>query len=290
MPVIDDNGRYLVDRFAVSYSPCASVFMELQSGPRSRHHGGVTALAVGDPVFSSHAAADEDSRLDETTLRGAVQRDATVLDRLPRLAHSAEEIDRVASLFNTRVLCQANASEAALDRIVASGELAKYDIVHIATHTLISGAPERCAFALSRGGVDGTPGNDGLIDATEIRLTWRLDADLVTLSGCQTAGTGFSRGEPLGIAQALFAAVCAMRDAEQLEGRRPCDLDADGALLREPCHRSRNESGSYARQACVIFRGTRRGKMLAPRLSRCERYTSLRTPDLLGRFLPGWRR
>ena len=204
--VIDDNGRYLVDRFAVSYSPCASVFMELQSGPRSRHHGGVTALAVGDPVFSSHAAADEDSRLDETTLRGAVQRDATVLDRLPRLAHSAEEIDRVASLFNTRVLCQANASEAALDRIVASGELAKYDIVHIATHTLISGAPERCAFALSRGGVDGTPGNDGLIDATEIRLTWRLDADLVTLSGCQTAGTGFSRGEPLGIAQALFAA------------------------------------------------------------------------------------
>jgi tetratricopeptide (TPR) repeat protein len=205
--VIDDNGHYLVDRFAVSYAPCASVFMALQSLPKSRDRGRMTALAVGDPVFSqTPVSPDEDSRLDDAQLRGAVQRDAAVLDKLPRLAHSAEEIDRVASLFNARVLRQADASEASLDRMVASGELAKYDIVHIATHTLISGAPERCAIALSRVGLDGSPGNDGLVDATEIRLTWKLDANLVTLSGCQTAGVGFSRGEPLGIAQAMFAA------------------------------------------------------------------------------------
>jgi CHAT domain-containing protein len=44
------------------------------------------------------------------------------------------------------------------------------------------------------------------VDTPEIRMSWKLNAGLVTLSACQTAGVMFHRGEPMGFAQALFQA------------------------------------------------------------------------------------
>lgn len=58
---------------------------------------------------------------------------------------------------------------------------------------------------MSRLDVDNTPGNDGLVDALEIQLTWDVEADLVSLSGCQTAtGPGWFRGEPQGLSTVLL--------------------------------------------------------------------------------------
>ena len=49
--------------------------------------------------------------------------------------------------------------------------------------------------------------NDGLIDGLEIQLGWNLDADLVTLSGCQTLdGWSWATGEPTGLAGLMLAA------------------------------------------------------------------------------------
>ncbi|HET6349973.1 MAG TPA: CHAT domain-containing protein, partial [Candidatus Krumholzibacteria bacterium] len=205
--LVDDSGHYLSERYAVSYSPSASVYDVLVNSLHHQHASAPEVLAIGDPVYSHTSAPATDSRIDEVTLRSAINHDAGALDRLPALPYSGVEIDSVQALFHDcRVLRGDDASEVTVDKIVTRPSASKFDIVHIATHALVDRQPERCAIALSRDGTDGSVSNDGLIDASEIRMGWKLDAELVTLSACQTAGVGFHRGEPSGFAQALFQA------------------------------------------------------------------------------------
>jgi CHAT domain-containing protein len=182
------------------------------SESKPQRKGKPAVLAIGDPVFSLAQAntavvRPTDSRIDDVMLRSAVNHDPTALDKLPRLPYTGRELDRMQALFpDSRVIRGRDASEVAVDSMVAANELQHFDIVHVASHALVDPAPERCAIALSRLNVDGSVSNDGLIDTPEMRMGWKLDAELVTLSACQTAGVGFNRGEPVGFAQALFQA------------------------------------------------------------------------------------
>ena len=55
--------------------------------------------------------------------------------------------------------------------------------------------------------VDGKRSPDGRLTAAEVLRDWKLDADLVTLSACETALGKFSGGEGfVGFSQALFVA------------------------------------------------------------------------------------
>lgn len=205
--LIGPDDTYLSERYAFSYSPSASVYLALNESQGPSHSAReATVLALGDPTFAKKPR-NENSRIDEVTLRGALSHDPAALGRLPSLPFSGRELDHIQSLFpDSRILRGDNASEASINRLVDYGELDDFDIVHLASHALVDAAPERCAIALTRKGVDGSVANDGLIDTPEIRMGWKLNAELVTLSACQTAGVGFHRGEPLGFAQALFQA------------------------------------------------------------------------------------
>ena len=74
-------------------------------------------------------------------------------------------------------------------RILDRDDLDQYRIVHFATHGLVTGprpdCPARPALITSFGG----PESDGLLTFGEI-FDLRLDADLVILSACDTAGQG----------------------------------------------------------------------------------------------------
>jgi CHAT domain-containing protein len=100
------------------------------------------------------------------------------------------------------------ASEPNVRHLVERSAPQGFKIVHFATHALYdTPLSQRVGLALARSGVDGTPRNDGVIDAFEIGLEWEFDADLVTLSGCHTAsGFGNIRDEPTGLSGALHAA------------------------------------------------------------------------------------
>lgn len=211
--LMDPNGHYLSERYAVSYSPSAAVYVALADARAShRKKNALKVLAIGDPVFSVASVNDSSdvalaTCLDDVTLRGAVNGERGALEKLPQLPYSGHEIDRLQALFsNCRALRGHDASEASVNRMIKKGQLDDFDIVHVATHALVDQTPERCAIALSRDGVDGSFSNDGLIDTPEIRMGWKLDAELVTLSACQTAGMQYSRGEPIGFAPALFQA------------------------------------------------------------------------------------
>ena len=113
------------------------------------------------------------------------------------------------------LLADADASEPKLADLAHSGALGRYRYLHLATHgTFDPRFPLQSAVILSQN----TPPAvappelgryvfDGELTAAEVLENWRLDAELVTLSACQTGLGKHERGEGfLGFAQAALLA------------------------------------------------------------------------------------
>jgi CHAT domain-containing protein len=115
-----------------------------------------------------------------------------------------------------RLLLDSQASEQQLYALAKEGELGKYRYVHLATHGVVDDRfPLRSAVILSRDALpdaqaqlqSNRPVFDGQLTAEEVLRLWRLDADLVTLSACQSGLGKYERGEGfVGFAQALLLA------------------------------------------------------------------------------------
>ncbi|MCK6457956.1 MAG: CHAT domain-containing protein [Phycisphaerae bacterium] len=197
----------LTDRYTVSYSPSATIFAWLAERPRhvpatpSVATAGPTLLAVGDPSLArpGHAA---DSRAEFAPLPA-----------------TRVEVQRIAALFPgaaAEILVGDAASEPRLDALSTAGKLTAFRYIHFATHGVIDDrTPMRSSLILSQ--VDlpdayaqvlaGREAYDGRLTVDQIIRTWKLDADLVTLSACQTAlGRGAGGEGMIGFSQALFVA------------------------------------------------------------------------------------
>jgi CHAT domain-containing protein len=107
------------------------------------------------------------------------------------------EVETVAEVLNRPViLLGQDASEQALVELAESGKMRDYHTIHLATHALVDDeVPARSAFVLSQvdlpdplaAAMAGERIFDGLLTAREVLRDWDLDADLVTLSACETA-------------------------------------------------------------------------------------------------------
>jgi tetratricopeptide (TPR) repeat protein len=136
---------------------------------------------------------------------------------LPGTRLEAEALRRLlAGQGETRLLTDSQASEQRLDELAKGGALGQYRFVHLATHGEVDDAwPLRSAVILARDQLPdalqqlraGLPAYDGRLTAQEILQHWRLQAELVSLSACQTALGKYERGEGfVGFAQALLLA------------------------------------------------------------------------------------
>ena len=106
------------------------------------------------------------------------------------------------------------ASEVQLDGIATSGELRRYAYIHLATHGVVDqDVPARSAIILTQTGLPDPleqvrqrkPVYDGRLLVREIQRSWDLDAELVTLSACDTALGRQAGGEGfVGFTQALL--------------------------------------------------------------------------------------
>jgi tetratricopeptide (TPR) repeat protein len=131
-----------------------------------------------------------------------------------RLPGTRREVEAIAGLFHERrVLLDREASAARLQELASAGELGRYRYVHFATHgevdqgvafnSALTLAPD---VRLAATGPPQEPENHSRLTAGQM-LKWKLNADLVVLSACesglgqQAGGEGF-----LGFAQALFYA------------------------------------------------------------------------------------
>jgi CHAT domain-containing protein len=220
------DGRLLLDRYVISTIPTACGVDALLSSPLQRRPPRERrALVIGDPRFDPQQddAVQDDLRLaldaddmqlvrnatlSEPTLRSVLQGDAATLHALPRLPYSRREARRVAHCFrNATLWVGPTPTEQRLWDVLRSSP--SFDYVHMATHALLDlQAPERSAIVLSAPDSSGEadPRDDGLLTMREIYLGWKLDADLVALSGCQTGQMTPNAGGYLGIAQAFLRA------------------------------------------------------------------------------------
>lgn len=127
------------------------------------------------------------------------------------LHDTADELCAVANdlkLAHDEILLGARATEKAIKRLSADGQLAQYRAVHFATHGTLAGEIS----GSSEPGLILTPprepteSDDGYLSASEAAAL-KLDADWVILSACNTAAGGAEGAEALsGLARAFFYA------------------------------------------------------------------------------------
>jgi len=208
----DHQGRHLQERFAVTVLPWAGA-RERDDAPRAARPSSLLALA--DPPFTAgHAVAmargiheSTDPAVSRGALAEALRGGREALAGLSRLPATRGEVAAVASHFpRADVLLGADAREDALTARQRAGQLGGYDVIHLATHALVDAVrSDRSALVLSQ--VDRSDDVDGLLTTSEVMAGWRLNADLVTLSACET---GLGRPAPgegyLGFTQAFLAA------------------------------------------------------------------------------------
>jgi len=172
------DDRFLVERAAISVAPSATVAIALARrapNPRAR-----TVLAFGDPAFPN-----ERSDGDASVLRTALS-EAGALDRLPYSGREARRVSEYA--YRPFLRLRADASESYLKKT----PLRDVAVVHFATHALVDDR------VLTRSVIALAPGDreDGFLDPGEL-ASLQLDAELVVLSGCRTAGGVVLVGEGL---------------------------------------------------------------------------------------------
>jgi CHAT domain-containing protein len=215
------NAAWLGRRLAISLAPSARAFIDLRALKR-RPSAPEPFIGFGAPVFAglppvSTAGVQPGQRPAPTGLdllsrqcRTGEPLPPELLRALAPLPETADEVRRVAALLGAgadSVLLGAAVTEPA----VRQRRLERYRVIYFATHGLLPGEL-RCQ---SEPGLALTPPDtaatrteeDGLLDASEI-ATFRLDADLVVLSACNTGGgDGKFGGAALsGLAEAFFYA------------------------------------------------------------------------------------
>jgi CHAT domain-containing protein len=159
------------------------------------------------------------------------------------LPETAEEICAVARDFDlgeADIRLADRATETEVKRMSASGELAKYRILHFATHAALAGQVSKTSEPglILTPPTAGTAMDDGYLTASEIS-TLKLDADWVILSACNTAREGQAGAEALsGLARAFFFAQARALLASHWEVDSQATVTlvttASAALQREP--------------------------------------------------------
>ena len=189
------DGRPAVERWAIGLAPSASLAASLW-----RKHAPTPLvsqtriLALGDPAFPVELASG-------TTREAEVFRSAfTSEGGLPRLTGSGEEAREVAryALGGSEVRVREDASEEWLKH----ARLDRFRVIHLATHAVVDeGSLSRTALALAPGAQE-----DGFLSPADL-ADLRLDADMVVLSACRTAGGVTVAGEGVqGLTTPLVAA------------------------------------------------------------------------------------
>jgi CHAT domain-containing protein/Tfp pilus assembly protein PilF len=241
------------DRFLVEWKPIhsvlsATVYAELtKSRPPQGTPGNDRLIAFGDPVYPSltgEAAADPEVR--EAARRGLA---------LQPLPASGREVKSIAGLYpGARVYLGREATE---ERAKAIGRESR--LVHFACHGVIDERfPLNSALALTVPEKPAEGQDNGLLQAWEIFESLRLDADLVTLSACDTAlgremaGEGFvglTRAFQYAGARSVLATLWGVSDLstagfmERFYGHLRRGVPKDEALRTAQIERLREQDG-----------------------------------------------
>ena len=171
--------KFLLHRFAISYLPSSAQLLARASEAGRPGQGPRRFFAMANPAAGrtgSVPAPAHDDPLKRQLRSGSFD---AFLTPLPG---AEAEVQRIARHFpgnTTAIVTGGGATEAAYE-----SQAGQYGIVHFATHAVASdGQPFYSTMILAP---DAAPGHDGFLQAFEVLRT-PLQADLVVLSGCETA-------------------------------------------------------------------------------------------------------
>ena len=156
----DERGRYFLEDYTLHYVPSGAV-LQFTATRRQKDSRSGSVLMVADPIPPALSNFERP---------------------LPRLPGARAEARAIASLIpRTRVtMLEGNASDEPAVRGASTGK----SVLHFATHAIVrDDAPFSSFLAVGRA----MGGDDGMLTAQEI-YGLSLDADLVVLSACRSAG------------------------------------------------------------------------------------------------------
>jgi CHAT domain-containing protein len=193
----DGRQRYLVELKPVTVAASATVFAELKKW--RREIGEIRLTAFGDPLYDPlSVAAKPAAGRPEPVLRTALELGL----RLDPLPATRIEIEGLEALFpeSSHVFLGAAATEERAKSLAADS-----NAIHFACHGVVDARlPLESALVLSLPTDRRRSGENGLLQAWEIFEQMRIDADLVTLSACDTAlGQELAGEGMLGLARAF---------------------------------------------------------------------------------------
>ncbi|HYG54611.1 MAG TPA: CHAT domain-containing tetratricopeptide repeat protein [Burkholderiales bacterium] len=192
-----------VHRFA--YLPSLSALASQRLYPKRASLGKLDLIAFADPVFD-----DATRRMPGPTLKALAQlnvgfgKTASGAPAIPRLAETAEEAKEIARVLGGST--QLYVGEDAQERVAKKGDLRAARFVLFATHGFLGGeylssdqpleegearrisARPQAQPALALTLVGDLGGEDGLLTMKEVIEDLELNAELVALSACNTAG------------------------------------------------------------------------------------------------------
>jgi CHAT domain-containing protein/tetratricopeptide (TPR) repeat protein len=190
--------KFLIEKYEIAYAPSTSVLREIISRGREEEKNKRSLIAFGDPVFGKAEITGDKTQF---IIRRGLYSEAGF--KFNRLKFSGIEVNKISALF-PKEKKDIFLRERAKEEIVKFRDLRKYKIIHFATHGFIDDIrPSRSAVILT---LDNDPKEDGFLQMREI-FNLDLNADLVTLSACQTGLGKLIKGEGIvGLNRAFFYA------------------------------------------------------------------------------------
>lgn len=196
---------YLARKHQFAYLPSLSALASQRLYPKRRAPSRVELVAFADPIFNSDVKAMPHGTLRALNLLNVgFGRTTTGAPAIPRLAETAEEAKEIAGVLGGR--SQLYVGEQAQERVAKAGGLRSARFVLFATHGFLGGEYLASDLPVEEGELRRTPvrpqaqpalaltlvgdlgGEDGLLTMKEVIEDLELDAELVALSACNTAG------------------------------------------------------------------------------------------------------
>lgn len=181
-----EQHRYLMLRHDISYCFSAALLREMKNAPPPTASGALLAMA---PFYEKAGVWSDSAAMNTEPLRAALR----------PLPHSGEEARKIAKLTKGRAVVGSAATKAEFVRLAPG-----FRILHLATHGRANDRAGEFSFLAFPALADSFEAEQ--LTASEI-YNLRLNADLVTLSACETGLGTLHRGEGIiGLSRAFASA------------------------------------------------------------------------------------
>ncbi len=188
--LMDEKGKYLIEKAAVSYAPSLTALREMSKKAKTRKPSpDAELLAFGNPIVGKETK----ERVERVFM-------SEKLEPIPEAERLVNELGKMYGPKRSKVFTGADAREE-----TAKKESPNYRIVQFATHGILNNvSPMYSHLVMAQDARN--PNEDGLLEAWELK-DLDLKADMVILSACETARGKIANGEGIiGMTWASFIA------------------------------------------------------------------------------------